>query len=234
MSFPITSAITSGRLSAELRRFFLQQGASKDYPSQAGLLRQDEPVGQIYLIESGLVKLTRTDALGREVVVGLRFSNTMLGAASAISGNPAAASAATLAASRICCLPANVFLQQMETNSILAKQVARAIGQNYYELALHQARLCTLSALGRVASLLLQFIPEEAQSRSMEIRLQLPINQADAAGLLAISKEHYNRMLRNLKKAGIIRQSKGWIYISNLERLRREAGDDQFDTHGQK
>lgn len=131
LGMPFTNSARSG-LNEELWQFFCQQGELKDYPLQAVLLRQDEPIDQIYLIESGLVKLTRTNAQGREVIVGLRFYNTLLGVASAISDNPAAASAATLEASRIHSLPAKAFLQQMGMNSKLAKQVARAIGQNYY------------------------------------------------------------------------------------------------------
>jgi hypothetical protein len=38
-----------------------------------------------------------------------------------------------------------------------------------------------------------------------------------------ITPEHFSRTLRQLKMKGIIRRSKGWIYISNLEALRQEA-----------
>lgn len=183
MLFPTTRDAASRGLSEEIWQFFRQQGEQKYLSPQEGLIRQDEPIDPIFLIESGLVRLTRTNAQGREVVVALRFPGTMLGAASAVSGSPAAASAATLEASRIHCLPANAFLQQMETSPAFARQVTRAICQNYYEQTLHLARLGSLSALGRVASLLLQFTPAAEPNRSGEIRLQLPkLDPAEGVG----------------------------------------------------
>lgn len=225
MLFSTTSDFASHGLGDELLQLFRQRGYLKDCPPQTGLLRQDEPIDRVYLIESGLVKLMRTNAQGREVVTELCFPGTMLGAVSALSGNPAEASAATLFFSRIHCLPARVFLEQIKTNLAFSNQVACALGQNQYEQTLHIGRLGVLSTRGRVASLLLRFIQAADQNQHGEIHLQMPINQTDAARLLAMSRENYSRMLKKLEEAGLIRRNKEWIYISDLELLRREAGE---------
>lgn len=209
--------------SNELLQFFYQQGELKDFPPQTELFRQGEAINTICLIESGLVKLTHTSGQGSVMTVALRFPGTMLGAASVISGNPAPTFAVTVETCRLYCLPAEIFLQQLKTNIKFANEVVRAISQNFYEQTLHQARLGTLRTPGRVAQLLLQFLPRAVLEQNGEMRLQLPISDSDAARLLMISPEHFSRTLKQLKTRDIIRRSKGWIFISDLEALRREA-----------
>jgi len=222
---PNTNSSLAARWSSvnELLQFFYQQGELKDFPPQTQLFRQGEAINTICQIESGLVKLTHTSEQGIMMTAALRFPGTMLSAAAAISGNPAPASAVTLEPSQMYCLAVETFLQQLKTNIKFANEVARAISQNFYEQTLHQARLGTLRAPGRVAQLLLQFLPRAVPEQNGEMCLQLPISDSDAARLLMISPEHFSRTLKQLKTRGLIRRSKGWIYINDLEALRREA-----------
>lgn len=204
-------------------RLFHQRGELKDQPPGTELFTQGHPIRHIYLIERGVVKLTHTDMAGHEMIVVLRPSGRMLGATSVILDNPAPASAVTLTACQVRCLSAEVFSSLLENDIEFLHQVLHAISQNSYEQTIHLSQLGTVSARSRLAYLLLQFIPDSAQDQGGEIRLKLPVTKADLARLLAISPEHLSRKLGELEKMGIIRRSKGWIYVRSLERLAQEA-----------
>lgn len=210
-------------LGDRLWQFFQQRRKLQECPPQTELYRQAEAVNDICLIKTGLVKLAYANKQGRAITVALRFPGAMLGAAAVLSDHPAPTSVVTLAPSRICCLAVPIFLQAVATDLGLANEVVRAISQNFYEQTLHLARLGTHHAPGRVAQLLLQFIPTALPQPSGELRFQLTISHAEAGKLLAMTREHFTRTLGQLEKVGIIRQNNGWIYVSNLELLSHTA-----------
>lgn len=224
MNSAFLSVRTAGSGSSdELQQFFRQQGALKDFAPQTELYRQGEAIRDICLIKDGLVKLNYTNEQGREMLVSLRSSGCLLGAATISSGNPALATAVTLQVSQIYCLSAAVFSTHLQTDGDFARQVVRTVSRNAYEQMLRQAQLGLHTAPVRLAQYLLQEIAEAAPQESGEIHLQLPLNDLDLAGWLAIRPEYLSRVLREWKEKGIIRRDKGELYISSVELLRQAA-----------
>ncbi|MDQ3013142.1 MAG: Crp/Fnr family transcriptional regulator [Acidobacteriota bacterium] len=202
---------------------FRQHAELKDYLPETELFRQGRLISAIWLIERGIVKFTRTHSQGREMIVALRLPGKLLGAASVISHSPSAVTAATLTECRLYHLSAEVFLNLVETNTEFARYLLRTISRQFYEQSANLARLGTSPALARVAHLLLQLVPESAYKQGGEIRLELPAKHAVLAKTLAIRHEYFSRLLGKLNKMGIIRSSKGWIYVRDLKRLAQQA-----------
>jgi CRP-like cAMP-binding protein len=71
----------------------------------------------VFLLEAGLVALTRAEENGRELIVGLRSPGWVLGAASAILEEPYPASVVTLRPSRVHVLPAALFVRAIRSKA---------------------------------------------------------------------------------------------------------------------
>lgn len=210
--------------SDEILSLFSQRGELKDCPPGVELFQQGRPVHDVHLLERGLVKFTHTTKHGNEMVTELRWPMRILGAAALISGKPILMTCATVTECRIYSLSAETFFNLLETNIEFSHHVLQTVSQQFYEQVLRRVQLGTVPALSRLANILLQSIPEPAPKPGEEIRLQLPMSHTDVAGFLAIAPSSLSRLLGQLERKGTIRRGKGWIYVTNIELLRQEAG----------
>jgi CRP/FNR family transcriptional regulator len=224
MSFTsLNENAVKSRSTAELLHFFRQRGELKDYSPETELFHRGQAIREIHLIERGLVKFTRAGKLGHEMVVMLRSSGDLLGAAAIVSHRIPQVTGRTLTECQIYSLSTKVFQDLVEVNIEFSRSILQAISRQLYEQTERLAQLGTSSARARLAHLLLQLIPESGYKSKEEIRLELPISKVDIAGLLAITPEHLSRKFGELEEMGIIRRSKGWVYVRNLALLSQES-----------
>ena len=55
------------------------QSDSHTYPPAVELFSQGAYAGNVYFVHAGIVKLTRTEANGQEILLDLRFPGTLVG-----------------------------------------------------------------------------------------------------------------------------------------------------------
>jgi CRP-like cAMP-binding protein len=84
-------------------------------PPNVCLFRQGDPCSNVYIIESGIVRLSRSSVDGPSNVIGLRANGCILDAASAALDLPCAYTAETLTSTSVFVVPADVF-REMLTN----------------------------------------------------------------------------------------------------------------------
>jgi len=222
---PLPEDAADNNSNNEFLLLFRQQAELKDCLPDTVLFRQERLIPGIWFIEGGLVKFTRTDKQGRDMIIALRLPGNLLGAAAVISRNLSSVTATTLTESRLYHLSTEIFLNLVETNPEFAKHVLHAICNQFYKQSADLARLGTSPALARVAHLLLHIAQESAYKQGGEARLELPAKHADLAKILAIRAEYFSRLLGELEGMGIIRRSKGWIYVRDMDRLVQEAAE---------
>jgi CRP-like cAMP-binding protein len=211
---------------------FCQHASRFTFPPETPLLQQDQAINEVFWLETGLVKLTRSESNGREMITGLRFPGKLLGAASAIAKIPSPMTVTTLTQCEIHRLSAHKFIDLIETDADFAHHVLELISQQQQEQMIRQAQLGLLSARARLALLLLDFSREIPPNKNGEIRLQLPLKDTDVAAMLAIDPAHLSRIFSKLAKDGLIRKSGGWIYLIAPELLEQEANGGFIEGGG--
>lgn len=216
-------AATLNEIKEALTGYFREHGESVTYPPGFVLFEQAKDFSNICLLERGLVRFSRVEATGDEMIVEMRRAGNLLGAASAISHNPAPVTAMTLTDCAVYCLSVKTFFDLLDTEPRFSRLIATMLGQQYYEQTARLARLGLATARANLAQYLLSLIPEAQRHQPKEIRLQLPYPQTVIAKLLAITPVHLSRLLRGLATDGVIRRHKGWIYVRDLKRLTQEA-----------
>ena len=202
------------------------------FPPETQLLQQDQAISEVFLIEAGHIKLTRTESSGNEMITGLRSAGKLLGAASAIAKTPSPITATTLTQCEVYRLSASKFISLIEMNAEFSRYVTELISQQQQEQMIRQAQLGLLSARARLALLLLDFSRELAPNKNGEIRLQLSLKDVDVAAMLAVDPAHLSRIFSKLAKDGVIRKSGGWVYITNLDLLKQEANGGLYRRGG--
>jgi CRP/FNR family transcriptional regulator len=192
------------------------------YPSGFELFRQDTPAHAVYFSNSGLVKLMRSEDNGRELILSLKFSGSLLGAAAVINREPYPFSAVAVTKCRLARLRAGDFLELVSSDQQLAACLNEELSAEILAQTARLSQIACLSARQRLENLLWQLACDESlKSNRSEIRFQLPLRHWEAAQLLAITPTYLSKLLTELEYEEIITRTKGWFVIRRPNKLWR-------------
>ena len=211
-------------LSAESLEAFRRHATRIKLAAGQNLFRQGDELREVYLIETGFIRMTRAEINGEERPIEFRAPGRILGAAAVFSGRPALMTAAALTRCTVSRLSAESFRSLVRNNPALAEYLLETLSRMFYDQVIYRSQLKSFPARVRLASLLLQFLPAAQPPAATDLRLELPASHHDLAGFLLITPEHFSRLLREMEDEGIIRRQKGWIIVPGLDWLVQEAG----------
>ena len=195
--------------------------APRDYPPHTELFRQHSDLRDVFFIEQGLVKLAHTSHDGRERILSLRFRASFIGAALVIARQRTPVSAVTVGRCMLCQISRDDFLRALRSEPSLSWAILQT---QSLEICNQYHRLAELSAVPsrlRLEHFLRRAVAQtEGTARRGEIRLNLPLKRGELAQLLSVTPEHLSRLFRQLQDEGLIRLSKGWIFVPEASRLK--------------
>ncbi|MBN8994572.1 MAG: Crp/Fnr family transcriptional regulator [Rhizobiales bacterium] len=184
------------RLAAIVRESSLQQGDI--------LFEQGDESDGLYLIVAGLVRVYLTTEDGREVTVSLLEDGEVIGEMSLLDGLPRSAGAAALIETRLIFIPRAPFLELLETNGKLARQIIltlcerlRSANAQFDQAVFHDLR-------HRLVVLLRQLAMMVGKVDQHVAVVDLDLTQGTLAQMLGASREAVNKQLRALVKEGRI------------------------------
>jgi len=199
------------------------QGVLHTFPPNIEMFRQEQVTGGVYLLEEGKVKMARTEYCGNEIVVEIAEPVQILGITSVLSRAPAIVTATTLTTCSAIRLSAHRFLTLVDQEPDLTKSLLRLVSEYSCQQVSRYTRLGAASSRQRLASFLLSCVSPRIPHSNGKIKIHVPLKKADIAGLLAVRPEQLSRLLAGLTKNKVIEQERGWIIITNLEKLLQEA-----------
>ena len=195
----------------------------KELKSGTALAGDSEPVKQYSNILSGVVKLTKLLADGRQQIVGLQFAPDFLGRPFKAESDTNAEAATTV---RLCSFPRSAVERLMEGNASLEH---RLLQQTLKELDEARGWMVTLgrkTAAEKVSSFLYLIAthsnpePEGHKSAAFE----LPLTRADIADFLGLTIETVSRQMTKLRKDGVIEiENNRQVTVPDLDRLAQRA-----------
>lgn len=188
--------------------------APQGYPAGIDLYRQGREPREAFLIKSGAVKLSQTDAPGRELIAGLRLAGEAVGVASVCLGQPYPETATTINRCEIIRLPTALLIEQMGSNEAVKDYVVAELSRNYYYHAEVIARSLIMMAKERVMDILLQLSNATAGNLPSDgVRVPPILKDWELALFAGVSPQRYSQLLSELETAGLIRRKKGALTI---------------------
>jgi CRP/FNR family transcriptional regulator, cyclic AMP receptor protein len=188
------------------------------YAEGATIFLEGEPTAGLFVVEEGMVKISRVSLEGREYIMHLVEPGNTFNDVSTLDGgpNPAHATAHT-----------DVVLWRIDRADL--RRLARAYPDLAWALIEDLAArarvavglvhdLAMRSVRGRLARLLL----EEAESRDTDI-VQRLLTQEEMAARLGTVREMVGRTLRSMANDGLIQFDRHRIVILDAQRLAEEA-----------
>lgn len=192
-------------------------GDSHTYPPAVELFRQGADPADVYVVHTGIVKFTRSEANGQEILLDLRFPGSLVGSAAAISDKPHPFAAITVTECTLSRWSARSFVSLLDTDTGLAARVRELLSEDILDHVARISQLTCLPARQRLEHLLWQFCertrPSGAPLTEQTSKLQLPLKHYEIADLLSITPTYLCRLLNALEQENVITRRKGWIIV---------------------
>ena len=220
-------------LDNEARAELLSLCRRKVVPAHHAIFRDGDRADHYYNITSGIVKLVKTLADGRQHIVGLVYASDFVGQSLKRRHTYAAESATDV---DLCVYPKDPFEQFLKTHPELERQIFHA--------TIRELELCRDWGLGRkkcsyerVAGFLLMMarrIPREGALQGNYVHFELPFTRAEMADYLGLTFETVSRQFSKLKKKQVIALlSSRYIVIPDLELLSAVVNRNRTFDEGQ-
>lgn len=184
-----------------------------------------EPATRLYVVAAGKVKLVRTTAGGKSIVLGIMAPGDFVGGLAAL-GDAAYPDAAV--AHTDCCLLAvapgdfQQILKLYPPVATAALEVVAARLRSMHELV---EQLSAYTVEQRIASTLLGLAAKMGEKRGNAVLIQTPLSRQDLAEMTGTAPETVSRVMARLRQSGLVRTGRRWVAILDPPRLAAAASD---------
>ncbi len=176
-------------------------------------------------ILSGVVKLTKTLADGRQQIVGLQFAPDFLGRPFRAESRITAEAATPV---QLCSFPRSTIDRMIKESPGLEHKLLEQTLKELDEARDWMVTLGRKTAAEKVASYLLMIarhIDPTAEPDMASATFDLPMTRADIADFLGLTIETVSRQITKLRTDGVIViENNRHVFVPNLERLEIRAG----------
>jgi CRP-like cAMP-binding protein len=176
-----------------------------EYTDGSELFAQGSIAREVFLLKSGVVKLTSTQADGGNTILGLRYPGKWVEQCAWVLEVPYPVSATTLTRCEIYRFDARRFRNRLDNSVEAFGLLVREQAHDYYDQAEALMRLKTLNARQRVEYFLAEFVPPTSfVDKRNPGRIRIPLKDHEIAALIGVSKQHFSILKRQMIEAGEI------------------------------
>lgn len=173
----------------------------------------------IYYIETGKVKVFKTNDDGKELVTGLYTAGDYLGYIALLEGTPYKNSATALVASELVAIPGDDFGNLMNSNIEVSQKISRLLAKSVAEKEIQLVNLAYNSLRRKVADALMA-IYEKYCLNGKEVQ-SITISRGELATIAGTAKESLIRTLGDFRNENLIEiKDDGSILILNAGKLK--------------
>jgi len=192
------------------------------YKKHTTIVHVDDPGNALYILKSGLVKVTIEDQHGYEMILRILYPTDFFGDMSLLDGMPRSATVTTQEFSDVMTISRDHFLNIIEKSPKILLKMTSVVSQRLRKANELIHSLAFFDVYGKVARVLLNLATERGRVTEQGTVIDMRLTQQELAELAGMTRETMARTLREFQQAGCIRVESGVISILALDMLRRE------------
>lgn len=193
------------------------------YKKHTTIVHADDPGSALYILKSGLVKVTIEDQHGYEMILRILYPTDFFGDMSLLDGMPRSATVTTQELSEVLTISREHFLSIMEKSPKIMLKLTVVLSKRLRTANELIHSLAFFDVYGKVARVLLNLAGERGRVTEQGTVIDMRLTQQELAELAGMTRETMARTLREFQQAGCIRVESGIISILALDMLRREV-----------
>jgi len=199
------------------RKRLLDMAAHRQFAKGEVIFREGDPVPGVFIVATGLVRIYKVAASGKEHVLHLCGPGSTFAEVAVLGEFACPAFAEAVEPTTCVLLPAAPFTKALHQDHRLCLQILTSMGIWVRSLVSLVEGLVLRDAVGRVAGYLLQSHAEQGTS------VALPALKKHIASHLNLTSETLSRTLRQLREEKLIREDETGLVLENVEVLRQIA-----------
>ncbi|WP_379136853.1 Crp/Fnr family transcriptional regulator [Paenibacillus sp. sgz500958] len=196
---------------------------SGNYSKGDLIFREGEESDSLFVLNNGLIKLTRTNQEGKEHIVRFLFPGDYFGQFSLFQKKQNYVNAEMIEDGTVCRLHRKDFLPLLHSNAALACNFLSSMSEQLYHAEDWAAAMHIMEADKRLAKILLYFHSKAPSAK----RVILPASKKEIAAMIGTTAETFSRKLAQLEEMNLILLSKRAVNILDLEAIREMAGENK-------
>jgi CRP-like cAMP-binding protein len=174
----------------------------------------------VYLIVSGLVRVTAFSATGREVTFRDMHAGEWFGDFAAIDGLSRSADVVAVEDTLVASMSPALFRRLLREHAAVCDRMLRRLVNSVRELTERVFEFSTLGVQNRVHAEVLR-LARQAGVEGNRARIDPAPKHTDIASQISTYREQVTRELSAMAKQGLIQRAGGALVIPNVERLER-------------
>ncbi|MFD2216372.1 Crp/Fnr family transcriptional regulator [Metabacillus endolithicus] len=180
---------------------------------------QEEPITQVYFVQSGKVKIFRTDNNGKEQIVSVLEAGEMFPHAGFFRKGNYPAHAEVLENSILIATSIHGFEKMLVDSPQLCIKVFRILGEKIVDLQNRLEEQISHNSKEKIILLLLRLCKSNGVPYKKRYKLITHFKNRDLANMIGTSRETVSRTLTNLKKRGYVDIDEDGLFIVDYEKL---------------
>jgi|SRR6478672_10500848 CRP/FNR family cyclic AMP-dependent transcriptional regulator len=193
---------------------------TRSHPANQVILLENDWGGSVYFILSGWAKIRTYNLDGKEVTLNILGKGELFGEMAALDEVPRSTDVITLAPTTIGSMPAQDFVQLINTEPLAGVRLAQLMAKRLRQVN-RRLRLRESDSMSRVADTLL-FLAEGQGKKSKEQGTEIPnLPHRELSSLSGLARETVTRVLTKLEKKGLIVREHDLLCIPDLSALER-------------
>ena len=179
----------------------------------------DEPTG-VYLIKSGIVKMSSMSEEGDELSVNIFKPGTFFPMAWAISDIDNHYNYQTITSSRLIRVPKEEFIAFLRDNPEVLYDLTRRILIGLDGLVFDMQHLIGGKSESKVAVILYMLAKRFGITKGLQTEIDLPLTHGDLSRFIGLTRETTTIAINKLVKDGLIAQKQRRIVVKDMESLK--------------
>ena len=203
-----------GSLSNAALDTLLRRGHTKKYSAGDVICRRQDRGDTLVLIIEGLIKITNSNADGKEIVLNFLGRGDTYGEMAVFDGHTRTADVIAVENAEVFTVHGRDLLPLLSANPQTLLEIVQVLCEKL-RAASATIEDNSLDMRRRVARGLLRLAQQHGQIIEDGIRVNLTLSQSELAAYLGLSRENVNRQLGQLKEANVIRKEGAQIVVTD-------------------
>ena len=221
------ATLTKHRMLGRMSRADLEELARTARPrvlaARERLFAMGDSGNALIILVSGWIKLSRTGANGRDIVLELAGAGSVFGELAAITGTPRGADAIALAPTRVLQVNGNALLAALKRNPDALLELTRIVCERLARVNAQLEDTLSVSAEVRLARALIRLAAMNESPTPDGLLVDLGLSQKELGDVTGQSREGTNKQLAIWRDAGLIRLDGRVVELIDHRGLQRIA-----------
>lgn len=189
------------------------------YPKGATVFVEGQETDGLYIVNSGLVKVTKLHKDGREKTLAILSDGDTLGEMTLFGSDLRSATLETLEKTTLMVIRRDNFRDLMAEIPGLFVRIIEILSRRLRESNRQIEELTFFNARSRVICNLIHLAKERGKIDQGGIKISLKLTHAEFANLIGVSRETVTKVLSELQELSLIKISNRQIKILNIDKM---------------